>query len=201
LARPLTSVRYQMRLEEAKNKLKFAPEESWTVVGGVRGGQLVRTFPQASARKALEKELEEIKNLETGVLSFNATLQKSAEKNRDRVVKIGERITEESVRALVSGNYRLKKGAAPKSATHISANDYNLLRRKWDFTVNISTIDQAHPSDEMYRLIWHEIRNKIYKADCTFGRLNNQIAKTTILKGLARQGSGSQSSEEETVLI
>jgi hypothetical protein len=76
------------------------------------------------------------------------------------------------------------------------------LRGKLGFTVHISTIDQAHPSDEMYRLIWHEIRHKIYKADCTFGKLSNQITQTT-LKQLAKKGSigGSQSSEEELVWI
>lgn len=187
LARPLTSVRYQMRLEKAKNDLKTAPSQSWTVAGGARGGQLVRTFPRAAALQVLEKQMEEIRNLEAGVLNFNAQLHKSAGQNGDRVVKMGERITEESIRALVSGNYKLKAGAAPNPASHISAGDYNLLRARDDYQAHISTIDEAHPSDEMYRLIWHEIRNQIYKANCTFGKLNNQIVKTT-LKQLARKG-------------
>jgi phospholipase/lecithinase/hemolysin len=198
LARPLTSVRYQMRLEKAKNRLRGAAEEAWTV----RGGQLVRVFPRASALQALQEQMEEIKNLETGVLTFNAELHRCAEINRDRVVKMGTRITEESVRALVSGHYKLKKGAAQKSANHISARNYDLLRQDPSFAAHISTIDEAHPSDEMYRLIWHEIRNQIYKADCTFGKLSFQITKTT-LKQLAKKATidGSQSSEEEVVWI
>jgi hypothetical protein len=50
------------------------------------------------------------------------------------------------------------------------------LRQDPSFAAHITTIDKLF-SDEMYRLIWHEIRNQIYKADCTFGRLSFQITK------------------------
>ena len=204
LARPLTSVRYQMRVENAINRAETAPEQSWTV----RGGQLVRTLPRLAAKQALERQLQEIKNLETGVLSFNAELHNCAETNGDHVVKLGKRLTEDTVRALVRGNYKLKKGAAPKAATHISANAYELLRRDPDWAAHITTIDEAHPSDELYRLVWHEIRDVIFKADCPFGKLNvPERRERTLLKQLAKDAKssepikGGESSEEEILVV
>jgi hypothetical protein len=204
LARPLTSVRYAVLLEKAKYNLKTAPEESWTVKGGVGvgGGVLVRTFPRVAAQRALERQMKEIKNLETGVLNFNAKLRECTQQNGDHLVQIGKRITEESVRKLVSGNYRLKQGAAPQASPHVSAIQYDLLRQKKGFFAHMTTMDEAHPSDEMYRLIWHEIRDVIWKARCTFGKLALQAPKNTLLRQLAKVPSvGGQSAEEEIAII
>jgi hypothetical protein len=65
----------------------------------------------------------------------------------------------------------------PARYPYMSANKHDFLRRDPSFAAHVTTIDEAHPSDEMYRLIWHEIRNQIYKADCTFDRLSFQITK------------------------
>jgi phospholipase/lecithinase/hemolysin len=191
MARPLTSVRYQMRLEKAKIALKSAPVETWRVEGRTP----VRVFPRAAALKALEKQMEEIKNLERGVLAFNACLHDCVGHTGDHVVKIGKRITEDTVRALVCGNYRLRKGADPKSASHISARDYELLlKQDPGFTSHIATIDEAHPSDPMYRLIWHEIRDVIFKAGCPFGKLTiPEQRQPTLLKTLAKSATAHSS--------
>lgn len=190
LARPLTSVRYAMRLKTAKNNLRAAlpltsplhpsePPEKLTIQNAIT---LARLFPErAEAQlKALEKQQEEISNLATGVTHFNTALHSAVGRSGDHVVKIGSCITEDSVRALVRGRYNLKKGAAPKPAAHVSARDYDLLRRDPSFAANITTIDEVHPSDVMYRLIWHEIRNEIYNAGCTFGTLSGKTVPTTL---------------------
>jgi phospholipase/lecithinase/hemolysin len=189
LARPLTSVRYAMRLKTAKNNLRAAltmgsplssqPPEKLSIQNAVG---LAKLFPQrADAElKALEKQMAEIRNLESGVTNFNAALHLAVGQNGDRIVKIGSCITEDSVRALVRGHHRLKKGASPKPAAHISARNYDLLTRDPNFAANITTIDEVHPSDVMYRLIWHEIRNEIYHANCTFGALSGVAVPATL---------------------
>ena len=186
LARPLTSVRYQMRLEKAKTALINAVQPDMEGYGPLPGnpppkryerlgllGPLVQAAREnewaAAELSALNKQLEEIEGLETGVRLFNATLNKVAAKNGDRVVQMGTWLAEEQIRALVRSNYQ--HGAQPGNAKHISSQQYDLLKKDKEFATHLTTVDQAHPTDEMYRLIWLKIYEDIQAAGCTFGNL------------------------------
>jgi hypothetical protein len=202
LARPLTSVRYKMRLKKAQTALKVAvmshfpgplsegyapiPSPGYSRFGKVAGYvSLAREHDLAAEQlKELTKQMKDIENLEVGVLTYNSCLAEATGRNGDTLVKIGSCLTEDTVRALVRGRYRLKKGAAPDKAEFISAHDYDLLGRSEGRAVNITTIDEVHPSDELYRLIWLEIRQGIIAAGCAFGNLGN-VVPTPVLSTLA----------------
>jgi lysophospholipase L1-like esterase len=205
LARPLTSVRYSHRLEEARRQLRTrvhgmaAPVafnyQAWKeayarnplgaplqrpytrLLGNARSSyEVAMTRLPNKELRALVEQFEAIKNLEDGVLLFNATLARIARSNGDRVVEIGSCVTEQSIQALVSGNYRLKAGAAPQEAKFVTAQAYDQSKTAG----HITTIDQVHPTDQMYRLIWKEIYKEIKRADCTFGNLNGVISGPTL---------------------
>jgi hypothetical protein len=202
LARPLTSVRYSMRLKLAKRDLKAKIEprlpskfrdEGYTPISGDEPWyvELARGNKDWAAKEllALDEQMKQIKALENGVMLFNSMMKIYTETNGDTLVAIGSCITEDAVRALVRGNYKLKKGAAPKPAVHVSAAKYDLLQQDPYFAANITTIDEVHPSDVLYRLIWKEIyRQGITKADCTFGNLTG-VTTPTLLSALAKTAS------------
>jgi hypothetical protein len=113
-------------------------------------------------------KVDRLKKLEQGVMLFNLELVRIARQNGDRVAEIGSCITEDSMEALVSASPRLVRGAAAAAtSTHVSARDYDRNARP----AHITTIDQVHPTDEVYRLIWKEILQEILRSDCTFGAL------------------------------
>jgi GDSL-like Lipase/Acylhydrolase len=200
LARPLTSVRYKMRLKKAQTALKVEvmshfpgpssegyapiPSPGYSRFGKVAGyvSHAVEHNLAAEQLKALNKQMKDIENLEVGVLCYNSCLAKVTGMNGDTLVRIGSCLTEDTVRALVRGRYRLKKGAAPDKAKFISAHEYDLLGS--GHMANITTIDEVHPSDELYRLIWLEIRLGIIAAGCAFGNLGS-VVFTPVLSTLA----------------
>jgi len=191
-----------MRLKKAQTALKVAvmshfpgplsegyapiPSPGYSRFGKVAGYvSLAREHDLAAEQlKELTKQMKDIENLEVGVLTYNSCLAEATGRNGDTLVKIGSCLTEDTVRALVRGRYRLKKGAAPDKAEFISAHDYDLLGRSEGRAVNITTIDEVHPSDELYRLIWLEIRQGIIAAGCAFGNLGN-VVPTPVLSTLA----------------
>ncbi len=196
LARPLTAVRYSVRLEEAKKKFMSAfqaeanknrdremaePGIYKKLPGlGVPSLRMLRTKVAATIGdavtnkwalpelKLLIAQVEELKKLEQGVMLYNLELARIARFQGDRVAELGSCISEDSLEALVNGSNRLKAGAMATAVnTHISARNYDLGTQATPLT----TIDQVHPTDAMYRLIWKEIRQEILAADCTFGTL------------------------------
>ena len=44
----------------------------------------------------------------------------------------------------------------------------------------MTTIDQVHPTDQMYSLLWLEIYEQIKRSDCTFGKLSPVGADTPL---------------------
>ncbi len=195
LARPLTSVRYTLRLEQAKRRLKTAVQRQfpqsvrpafsdydprtgqggYTPIGGWDEAARDHNLAQQELG-ALEAQVQEIRNLESGVIGFNAALATIARANGDRVVDIGGCLTEANIQALVRGNSRLREGAATHRAEHMSARAYEQRVEP----VNITTIDEVHPTDHMYRLIWEEIYEEIKRSNCTFGNLVGTPAAPTL---------------------
>lgn len=178
MARPLTSVRYARRVQQAEIKLRATTAGiGMDPVGGRPKGRLWHAKDAlanaellgANAKKIrkMRKQVQIIENLERGVLLFNVTLARIARSNGDHVAELGSVITEDVVRQLVAGNHRLDAGAATTRARHISAAHGDALMGSAPMT----TIDQVHPSERVYRLIWKEIYAAIKKADCQFGNL------------------------------
>lgn len=178
MARPLTSVRYTRRVQQAETKLRATTAGmAMNQLGGRPKGRLWHAKDAlvnaethgASAKKIrrMRKQVRIIENLERGVLLFNVTLARIARSNGDHVAELGSVITEDVVRQLVAGNYGLDAGAATTRAAYMSAEDSDARMESSPMT----TIDQVHPSERVYRLIWQEIYAAIKKADCQFGDL------------------------------
>jgi hypothetical protein len=111
-----------------------------------------------NAVEALRAQIAETKRLEKGVLLFNACLESITIKSGDRVAHIGICISEDTIRKLVGGGFRLKAGALSYDVkTHISAQSYN----QGASAQHIVTKDEVHPTDQMYKLIWLEIYEQI----------------------------------------
>ena len=188
LARPLSSVRYTQRLQTAKlelAKLGGQGEIEMIDLGRVKSSlwYAQQTLSNATAlqRKAkqyglLAAQIKEIKELERGVLDFNVMLATTALQNGDRVAEIGCCLSEDTLHSLIRGNYRLKEGASGTRAEHRSALSYS---SDTDLA-NLTTIDQVHPTDQVYRLIWLEIYEEIKKSDCTFGILAGALTPTPL---------------------
>jgi hypothetical protein len=209
LCRPLSSVRYTKRLQDAEAKVRaqlgakyLAPtgrvggvsRAHDTLIQGIKlGFQPGKTrYNTDNQMELLRAQVAAIKELENGVLLFNATLKKIAHQNGDRVAEVSWCVSEDTVLKLVQGNYRLQAGAMEGSVwTHIPANEYY----KETAVQHITTIDEVHPTDQMYRLLWLEIYEQIKRSGCTFGKLRPDITDTP-LAGLAGPSQPSQETRQ-----
>jgi lysophospholipase L1-like esterase len=194
LCRPLTSVRYSLRLKNAEDKVKALLGKEYVAATRRLGdvSTALHTYQQAfnspqqyrpgknwrgiaNEMELLRAQVEATKELENGVLVFNATLAAIAHQNGDRVVEVSWCVSEDTVRKLVTGNYRLIAGAMSTAVkTHIPAMSYG----ESTTSQHITTIDEVHPSDEMYRLLWLQIYEQIKRSGCTFGKLSPVMAAT-----------------------
>lgn len=155
LSSPLTSVRYQVRKNAATDKATRANEGK-------------NPIAKLKAKKNLNATEKAIAELGKGVTIFNSALAMEAGKNNDRVVKLDTFITEDSMNRLIEAHLGLDDGAEDKpSTTHHEPTDYRTAHP----TSKMTVVDQVHPSDRAYELIWKLIRKEIKNADCTFGNL------------------------------
>jgi hypothetical protein len=165
LCRPLTSVRYSMRLKVAEDKVKALLGAKSVAAARPKRGVLQAhdTLQQAIGRglkpgtswgfandvELLRAQVEETKALEQGVLLFNSTLTTIAHRNGDRVAEVGSCVSEDTLRKLVVGNYRLKSGAMGAAVTrHVSALSYGQSAS----AEHITTIDEVHPTDQIWAI-------------------------------------------------
>jgi phospholipase/lecithinase/hemolysin len=199
MARPLTSVRYSQRLEKAERELRSAAAPSaieMTTLGRPKSRMwhakealgTTPLSPREQEVRELREQIQEIEELERGVLVFNVTLARIARSHGDRVVELGGIISEETVRRLVAGHHRILAGASKTRATHMSSAEAGESTIPSSFT----TIDEVHPTERVYRLIWHEIYEQIKRADLVLG--NEDMRSTETL--LARLGGPSEETRE-----
>jgi phospholipase/lecithinase/hemolysin len=183
LARALTSVRYTKQLEEAERALLQAlNNERGPIVSGLRASGVwhaQQALAVAAARRHtadrfttmgrairnLQEKVAMIKNFETGVMAYNTQLSLNATANGDIVAEVGNILSEETVARLIEGNYGLMAGAMSGRAAQVSSRDYAVQVRP------ITTIDEVHPTDAMYKLIWEEIYATLQRQGSTFGKL------------------------------
>jgi phospholipase/lecithinase/hemolysin len=196
LARALTSVRYTKQLQEAERGLLQAlnNERAATVSGGrasnawhaqqalniaaARRHTPDRFTTMGRAIRELQEKVAMIKNFEAGVMAYNTQLSLNATGNGDIVAEIGNILSEETVARLLEGNYGLVSGAMSTRATQVASKDYAAAARP------ITTIDEVHPTDAMYKLIWEEIYTTFQRQGSTFGKLQGTL---TAISALARE--------------
>jgi len=191
LARALTSVRYTKQLEDAESALIDALNKDRSI----SQGKIVREVPaerksrmwyaqqaldyaaaenvtegrfrsKARAVRDLKQKLDAIKGFEVGVVNYNASLWKKALSNDDTVAPVGNVLSEETISRLFEGNYGLMAGAMTTRAEHVSSAGYSTSAKR-----PITTIDEVHPTDQMYKIIWGEIYDAIKRSQSTFGNL------------------------------
>jgi len=195
LGHPLSSVFYSRKLEAAEAAVRA--DLRGAQAAGPPGGRLIearRTLVQASRTiepgwigkgkklKALKEEVAIVENLETGVRNYNVSLLAQAKTNGDAVVKVAQAISENTLRLLV-GNGTMAAGAMEQQAVQVGAAIYGQLGGPQPLT----TIDQKHPTDQMYRFLWEEIYAELQLAGLSFGRLS-AAAVGQALRTAARSG-------------
>jgi phospholipase/lecithinase/hemolysin len=196
LARALTSVRYTKQLQDAEKKLLQAlnNDRAATLSGGRasnlwHGQQALaiaaarrhtpdRFTTMGRAIRDLQEKVAMVKNFEAGVMAYNTQLSINATGNGDMVAEIGNILSEETVARLLEGNYGLVSGAMTQRATQVASQDYAATPRP------ITTIDEVHPTDAMYKLIWEEIYATFQRQGSTFGKLQGTL---TAISALARE--------------
>jgi phospholipase/lecithinase/hemolysin len=198
LCRPLASVRYTKRLQIVETNLKtllghhlyhdklrplLPPSGTFDrAFHTLKVGMMAPMYYTLDIDKktlqeavvALHDQIVEIENLESGVTMFNATLKQLADQHGDRVVEVGKCFSEQTILKLVSSHkYRLKAGAmATEVEKYISALTYDLSGS----VQHIFTVDEVHPTDQMYKLIWLEVYEQIKRSNCTFGSLPSVVS-------------------------
>jgi len=212
LARPLTMARFQNFLNEAARKdlAKFAkssvperrqiqtPSEAADTVKNLEATAVSHIEvhgAESEWTRNLRKQMDDIKRLEQAVLNYNAALLALASENGDVVAELGNRITEDTLAQVLlkPGTYELKIGAKPESPTKrplmapgakfVAANDYG------GSTKHVACVDELHPTDHVYLLIWLEIREKILESGYSFGNLTADNRKASPLTALAALNS------------
>lgn len=191
LARALTSVRYTKQLAEAETALttalkiqRAAPTHGrasnlWHAqqalnTAAARNVTSGRFSASARAVKNLQEKVTLIKGFETGVMNYNTHLSLIARGNGDAVAEVGNIISEETLNRLFEGNYHLMAGAIAGRATQVSAAQYDTTAVR-----PITTIDEVHPTDQMYKIIWAEIYAELKRSNSSFGELTGaQVAST-----------------------
>lgn len=192
LARPLTSVRYTNQITQVEAGLVAELGLTRPAASSPQGAGNLWYAKQALAQAAaqgrtggrftsvgrairnLEEKLAQIKEFEKGVMNYNVALAACAEQQRDRVAEIGCLLSEHSISRLILGNNGLTAGAMTGAAAHTAAVAYGPAARP------VTTSDEVHPTDHMYKIIWGEIREEIRRADCTFGQLDGAVNVSTL---------------------
>lgn len=183
LARALTSVRYTRMLMEAETALNTALKIGRAVPTQARASNLwhaqqslnaaantglTPSYLNANARalKSLQDKVALVKKLETGVMNYNTHLALKVTGNNDALAEIGNVISEETIARLVEGNFGLKDGAKGIRSAHVGSSGYDTSVKQ-----HTTTIDEVHPTDQMYKVIWEEIYETLKRANLTFGNL------------------------------
>ncbi len=192
LARALTAVRYTKQLGQAESAVRGILKNKDAEMSHGRASKLwhaQQALNSAASEKLTAgrfssdgrkvKELQEkialIKNFETGVMNYNTHLAIKTRGNGDAVAEVGNIISEETLNRLFEGNYHLMGGAMAGRAAHVTGATYNTAAKR-----PVTTIDEVHPTDQMYKIIWDEIYVEIKRSRITFGRLSGAPVATTL---------------------
>lgn len=180
LGLPLSSTRYQKLLDEAKRKTEKAQLASQSRTGprGISAvTSAVKERKKNKAEDAFKKAYNEVKDLEHGARTYNGALKLATIGTGDLYVDIRKVIAPEALSGL-KHKLNLKQGSQRQgaSAVYRSKDEYEKV---WNQSVNgafahqvhISTSDDAHPTDRVYKLMWQTIKAQVLQKGYTFGML------------------------------
>lgn len=159
LGLPLSAARYQLVFDrrQAKNKAHVTKQ----ILKGVDEKKLKLTKKFAETRK-------EINNFESGALLFNSTLKDLCGLNGDIYVDMASAVSREAVSGMLNA-LGLITGVQEKgtSDTFVDPIAYDSFQAP----MQISTSDEAHPTDRVYKLMWDTLKAKLWENQYTFGKL------------------------------
>ena len=159
LGLPLSAARYQLIYDRRsqKNQLKLTKQR----LAGVKEEDL-------KIKKKFYETKKEINNFESGAMLFNSTLRDLCGKNGDVYVDMASVVSRESISAMIN-QLGLVDGVQAKgsSDSFISPIAYDSIQAP----MQVSTSDEAHPTDRVYKHMWDTIKGVLQVNSITFGKL------------------------------
>jgi hypothetical protein len=161
-------VRKSTFLADINNQGKPAPRKGWVLWAQLA---IQNNIPvDESLLKGYRAQVALITELENGVRLFNAALHSGARIRGDQVVELSATVSPGEIAKLVESSTCFRKGAMNAEAQHIGSREY-----EQNFTsAPLTTIDEAHPTDLLYMIMWREIYRVLVEANYTFGNLPNR---------------------------
>lgn len=161
LGPPLSATRYQLVHDKRERKRDSALQRIQSGAGAKKDLTEMKKFMEARNM---------INNFESGVQLFNKTLRETAERNGDIYVDIAAAVSPSVVSGIL-GQMELVKGSQDVGTSNvfISSGSYEAVHLFED--VKITTSDDVHPTDRMYKYMWEIIKAKISENQYTFGNL------------------------------
>lgn len=174
---PLSATRYQKVFDQARVDRDAALAALGTAQAKAQGAgapdkarkQLAKARREAEKETKAEYELRRmLNNFESGVLLYNHTLREAAAKHGDAYVEMSPVLSRESVTSLLEG-LRLIPGSQVKGTSnrYVGAAEYEAT----DGLVHVTSSDDAHPTDRIYKVMWDHIAATLHERQYGFGRL------------------------------
>lgn len=170
---PLSATRYQKLFDQARVDRDAALAKLTSAQAASAADKARKDL--AKARSAADKELKAeyevrrvLNNFESGVLLYNHSLREAAGRHGDAFVEMSPVLSRESVSSLLEG-LRLIPGSQAKGTSdrHVGAADYEAT----DGLVHVTSSDDAHPTDRIYKTMWDRIAATLHERQYGFGRL------------------------------
>jgi len=160
---PTSAARYQAKLDRALQRLRN--NEIHLKRYNIK--RLWKSKEQI-VRELFDARVEALSQLAIGALLFNDRLQ-DLTRAPDIFVDMQRYLSESAVTSMME-HYNMLQGVQPKgwSNMHLSAKDYDEIMD--DVQVPLSTSDEAHPTDRVYKYMWQAgIAPALRAANATFG--------------------------------
>jgi hypothetical protein len=174
---PLSATRYQTVFDQARvdRDAALAALTAAQRTAQAAGAPQKAGKDLAKAQKEAERELKSeyeirrmLNNFESGVLLYNHTLRETALRHGDAFVEMSSVLSRESITSMLEG-LRLIPGSQKKGTSKRwnTAQGYDNEQE----LVHLTTSDDAHPTDRIYKLMWDRIAETLNERQYGFGRL------------------------------
>jgi lysophospholipase L1-like esterase len=168
---PLSATRYQKVFDQARVERDAALKKlALTERAAPSAKDLAKARREAEKESKAEYELRRmLNNFESGVLLYNHTLRETAAAHGDVYVEMAPVLSRESITSMLEG-LRLVPGSQQvgTSDRHVGAAEYEST----DGLVHVTSSDDAHPTDRIYKLMWEQIAVALREKQYGFGRLS-----------------------------
>lgn len=146
---PMSAARYQLKLDRAMQRLRNNEIH-------LKRYNIKRIWKSKEeiVKELFNARIEKLNLLAAGAMLFNDRLRDLA-RAPDLFVDMQQHLGESSITAMME-HYQMLQGVEPKgwSNMHLSANDYDQIMS--DVQVPLSTSDEAHPTDRVYKYMWEQ---------------------------------------------